>query len=267
MIIKNSKIETPLFSIITSTFNPGFSIVKTIESLNVQSFTQFEWVVVDGCSQDSTINIIQEMANCDYILISEKDTGIYNAWNKGVKFCRGKWVLFVGSGDRLFPDVLWFLYKNINNVRDQINFVYGGILLTGCGVQKLRKSMVNLGEWDLGLPVLPPHPSVLHRSVIFNETNMFDESYKIAADSKFLIKNMNDKNSMFIDVLIVDMEIGGISSRPSSWQIIANEKNRICDELELKKPKWYTRIRDIKLIIKPFLYFLLFKPIDLILKK
>ena len=95
----------PLVSIITVCFNSEKTIQKTIQSLLNQSVTGFEYILVDGKSKDSTIEIIKSFENkfkekgISYKWISEKDTGIYNAFNKGINLSKGKWISFLGSDD------------------------------------------------------------------------------------------------------------------------------------------------------------------------
>ena len=89
-----------LISVITITYNAATVIAPTLESLNDQSFRNFEHIVVDGASTDNTVALIREMSP-DSSVVSEPDKGLYDAMNKGMARARGKYLLFLNAGDSL----------------------------------------------------------------------------------------------------------------------------------------------------------------------
>lgn len=96
----------PLISIITITYNAAPVIRPTLESLNAQTFRDFEHLVIDGASKDDTVSIVSEMCP-DSIILSEPDRGLYDAMNKGLRTAKGKYLLFLNAGDALHsPDTL-----------------------------------------------------------------------------------------------------------------------------------------------------------------
>lgn len=96
----------PLISIITITYNAAPVIRPTLESLNAQTFRDFEHLVIDGASKDDTVSIVSEMCP-DSIIRSEPDRGLYDAMNKGLRAAKGKYLLFLNAGDALHtPDTL-----------------------------------------------------------------------------------------------------------------------------------------------------------------
>lgn len=92
-----AEMKNPLITVITASFNSAQTIAETIESVYIQSCSDFQYIIVDGGSTDGTVEIIQSF-KCKFqdrlIWISEKDEGIYDAWNKGVKLAQGEWVCF-----------------------------------------------------------------------------------------------------------------------------------------------------------------------------
>ena len=92
----------PLFSIIIVSLNTKYQFLKTINSVKNQTFKKYEVVVVDGKSKDGTIAEIKRIKNKKFKFIIEKDRGIYDAMNKGVKKCSGRWIIFLNSGDILY---------------------------------------------------------------------------------------------------------------------------------------------------------------------
>lgn len=91
--------NSPLFSIITITFNAGRVLPATMLSVGEQSFHDFEHIIVDGASSDDTISIARDYATPDLRIISEKDRGLYDAMNKGLKMAKGKYLIFLNAGD------------------------------------------------------------------------------------------------------------------------------------------------------------------------
>src|SRR5262245_18365078 len=98
--------QPPLISVIMPSYNSAETIRATLGSLDKQQFRDFELVVMDGGSFDSTIRIVELLASVDerVRLFSEKDKGIYDAMNKGIQAASGTWLYFLGSDDRLYDD-------------------------------------------------------------------------------------------------------------------------------------------------------------------
>lgn len=88
----------PLFSVITACFNARAALLHTAKSLELQEFRDFEWIVIDGGSSDGTLELLSELPNVA-IWLSEPDHGIAEAWNKGIKLCKGNQILFLNAGD------------------------------------------------------------------------------------------------------------------------------------------------------------------------
>ena len=115
-------------SIIIATFNSDKTLSATLDSLLKQTYNKFEVIIVDGLSNDNTLAIIKEyeekflQANINYILLSEKDSGIYDAWNKGLKKVNSNWIAFLGSDDTYYPNALEMYNEAINN-SENINYI------------------------------------------------------------------------------------------------------------------------------------------------
>ncbi|MBV6647539.1 MAG: glycosyltransferase [Cyclobacteriaceae bacterium] len=94
----------PQISIITVVFNAESLIQRTIESVQNQSFQDFEHRIINGVSTDGTLGIIEKYKHPKLFLLSEQDTGIYDAMNKGIQLAKGKYLLFLNAGDELASD-------------------------------------------------------------------------------------------------------------------------------------------------------------------
>ena len=127
-VFKNSKENSPLISIITVVKNNKKYIEETIKSILDQNYKNFEFIIIDGKSTDGTLDIIKKYdANnlIDY-WISEKDSGLYDAFNKGLNLARGDMIGFVNSDDLLLKDALKILVKYYNSY-PEIDFIFGSV--------------------------------------------------------------------------------------------------------------------------------------------
>lgn len=101
------RMNTPLISIITITFNAELTLPATMKSVAAQTWQDFEHVIIDGASVDNTVDIARKLGGRDVRILSERDNGLYDAMNKGLKLARGKYVLFLNAGDAFAtPDTL-----------------------------------------------------------------------------------------------------------------------------------------------------------------
>ena len=128
---------TKKVSVITVCFNAEASIGNTLKSVLDQTYTDYEYVIVDGASKDNTLKIIEdykagfEAKGIKITVISEKDNGIYDAMNKAVKYCSGEWLIYLNADDSLADqDVL----KDMFETKDYEGFdvVYGGSYTVKC---------------------------------------------------------------------------------------------------------------------------------------
>ena len=103
----------PLISIITITYNEEKYLEKTIQSVINQNYKNFEYIVIDGNSTDNTVNIIKKYKNNIDCYINEKDSGIYDAMNKGINKANGRWINFMNGGDTFANNSV---LKNLNIV-------------------------------------------------------------------------------------------------------------------------------------------------------
>jgi glycosyltransferase involved in cell wall biosynthesis len=187
----NSK---PFFSIITSTLNAAGTIGRCIQSVAVQTFEGREHIVVDGASTDGTAELLHSRRDQFSVLISEPDTGIYSAWNKALLNARGEWIFFLGGDDVLadaevLADVAEFIGKN----GLQGGIVYGDVLLvkeesyTELEHRRVDPRRICRQSFFDIVPGIPPHPSVFHHRSLFSQFGRFDEKFRIAADTKFIL--------------------------------------------------------------------------------
>jgi|TARA_B110000914_G_C15463852_1_gene447268 glycosyltransferase involved in cell wall biosynthesis len=223
----NSKIDNFKFTIITSTYNCGNDILVTAESIRNQNRNDIQWIVVDGSSSTENKILLEECKDLFSVFISEKDTGIYDAWNKGCDFIKGSWVIFLGAGDMFYSaNTLNLIEIEIDKLQNQTKLIYGKLEL----ISETGKQLKIIGEnwdkmrnkWNNGRMKLPVHPEVFHHKSLFEDLR-FNTEYTIVGDSDFLIKAIAKSDPIFVDVIVTKMLAGGTSQNPKNREKIINE--------------------------------------------
>ena len=173
----------PLVSIITINRNNADGLRKTLASIFAQSFSKFESLVIDGASIDGSRKIIKEYASKIQYSVSEPDSGIYNAMNKGIKVAKGKYCLFLNSGD-LLPTV--HTLASIVKFNPSAEIVYGDILIDD-GKQQILGKMPEHLTVDLFVERELWHQAFIKRG-LFSTYGQYDEGFRYAADYAFYLK-------------------------------------------------------------------------------
>jgi glycosyltransferase involved in cell wall biosynthesis len=221
---------TKKLSIITVNRNNAEGLRKTIGSVTCQSFRDFEFIVIDGASDDDSPKIILE--NRDHLdyWVSEPDKGTYHAMNKGLQVARGEYCLFLNSGDYLSrPDILELVFRKDSGA----DIVSGNVLKIRPNNQFRRvTSPEKVSLHRLCIHSLP-HQATLIRTSLFEEIGFYTESYRIASDWEFFLKALvlHKKSYLHIEQDISYFRIGGISSTEQYFQLSREESHDILRRL------------------------------------
>lgn len=125
-IFKKSEKSKPLISIITAVFNAENYLDEALQSLYSQGYKNYEHIIIDGGSNDKTLDIIKKNQNNIDYWVSQKDKGIYDAFNLGMRLSRGDYIGFLNSDDKYVPDALNILLNYINKYPDK-DFIFGSV--------------------------------------------------------------------------------------------------------------------------------------------
>ena len=224
-------------SIITINYNNADGLRKTMESVFAQTYKEFEYIVVGGASTDGSVDVIRASAlqaeGLTFTWISEKDSGIYNAMNKGLKMSHGEYTLMLNSWDylvdehvieRIMPELDGTDIVQGNNIEERANGVYRN---RGYGKSDIDFFDVMKGQFL--------HQSSFCRRELFDKFGYFDESYRIAADTKFFMicLGRNDATFKYVDIDVTNYDLTGISADLSDKWVFCrkNEFNRIIKEV------------------------------------
>lgn len=202
-----------MINIVTATYNCESTVEKSILSvLNLN--VPLNYIIIDGESRDNTVKIIKKYSEHIDYFISEKDDGIYDAWNKALRYIRRGWVIFLGADDFIIKENFVSL---INMIKDDL-FYYDLICSRCTLIDKNGDSKLTFGENFDELKIKKymcvANPSLLYNTNMFNN-NRFSTNYKICADYEFLIRKKNLK-TLYNPNPIIKMTEGGASSSISA---------------------------------------------------
>ena len=213
-------------SIITTCFNREKTIRDCIESVVNQKYPDIEYIVVDGASTDSSLTVINEYKDRISRIVSEPDQGMYEAINKGIRRATGDIVGLVHSDD--------FLYSNetISHIVDKFeqtgaDFLYGdGLFVDATDTEEVVRNWIggSYRLWKVKHGWLPLHPTCYIKRDVMNKRGLYNETYKIAADSDLLFRYLlgGDLSVVYLHEYIIKMRMGGLSTdsrkRRQMWQ-------------------------------------------------
>lgn len=221
-------------SIITVTYNAGKYLEKTLLSILSQSYSNIELIVIDGNSTDGTLEVLKKYQN-QLAYISEPDSGIYDAMNKGVALATGDIVGILNSDDVLYENDT--IEKIVKSFSLDIDCIYGNVVIVNKLDQIVRKynsSNFILSDFEFGH--MPPHPSFYVRKNLFQNFGFYNTSFKISADFDLLLRYLyiHKIKSKFLNQNIVKMRDGGVSSTLKNKWLLNKEILCACREHKIR---------------------------------
>lgn len=198
-------------SLILATYNSKDNFIKTYKSIKKQTYEEIEIVVIDGGSKDGTCEVIKEISEKEtknFLWISEKDSGIYNAMNKGLRLATGDILAFFNDE---FTD-----NRAIEKIVDAIeNSGMDGAHsdLVYCKDGRIIRKW-EMGEGDIRQGWMPAHPTLFLKKEVYQKYGGYKENYKCAADYEFMVRILKNQDIKlkYIPEILVSMFYGGTSS-------------------------------------------------------
>lgn len=225
-------------SVVTVVYNCVNTIQDCIESVLNQDYDNIEFIIIDGGSKDGTVDVVKKYESRITLFVSEKDNGIYDAMNKGVKMATGDVVGILNADD--------FFYSNDTISKIAREFVNDPALDATIAdivfVNSVNDRIVrhyNAKKWRparFAWGYMPPHPSFFCKRYLFDKLGYYKTDYKIAADYELLIRYLyvNKINYRYLPMITTRMRMGGVSTKNLNSIIILNKEiKRACDENHL----------------------------------
>ena len=207
-------------TIITVCYNSAKTIANTLISVREQNYKNIEHIVIDGGSKDNTLEVVAAEGAHVAKLVSERDNGIYDAMNKGIKLATGDVVAFLNADDFYKDaDVLSRVARVMQ--AEQLDALYGDVEFFRPGQQDTVARRYNSGRFTagrLGWGWMPAHPALFVRRALFERYGVFRTDYRIAGDFEFIARVFKhpELRHRHLPESLVRMQLGGVST--SGWR-------------------------------------------------
>lgn len=222
----------PKISLITVSYNSAATIEDTIKSVASQKYGSTEYIVVDGLSSDDTPVILQRYSHVISRVISEKDSGIYDAMNKGIACATGDIIGLINSDDVLSDDLVLQRVSQVFQENPDVEACYGDLCYVSQNdlkntVRYWRSKPHKRGFFSKGW--VPPHPTFYIRREVFEKYGGFDLNFDIAADFELMLRFMevHQIKTVYLPNVLVRMRLGGTTNK--------SVKNIYLQNLEIRR--------------------------------
>jgi glycosyltransferase involved in cell wall biosynthesis len=245
-------------SIITISYNAVHTIEETIRSVLGQDYPLVEYIVVDGGSNDGTLDVIEKYRDRIASVITEPDTGLYNAMNKGLRYANGDVVAVLNSDD---------VYAHTSVVRtvvevlhtEEVDACYGDLLYVSRDhpekvVRYWKAGLV--GEESFRRGWMPPHPTFFAKRACYEAYGYFNETFRFSADYELMLRFLHryGVKASYIPEVLVHMKTGGVSNSSLRNRLAANKEDRKAWVVNGLTPSLFTvRLKPIRKIGQYFL--------------
>jgi glycosyltransferase involved in cell wall biosynthesis len=256
--------------IITINLNNCEGLKNTIKSIVNQTFLDFEFIIIDGNSNDKSVELIKEYSQYISKWVSESDTGIYQAMNKGIRMANGKYLLFLNSGDFLVNNqVLECVFnqeRNADILCGKCNISdNGSVVHTTNPPQNITFGTL----YSNGLS----HQSTFIKKELFQKLGYYREDFRINSDIEFWYRSIiwAGASTEKLDVVISDYNLDGLSSKENRTEEFLLEHQKILADPKLQKfipdyEKWKNEKSELKILIWAKSKTIIYKPIFVMYK-
>jgi glycosyltransferase involved in cell wall biosynthesis len=223
-------VSRPQISVIVPVLNSRATLRRCLDSVLGQKSADCELVVVDGGSTDGSLEILRGYGERLPNWESKPDGGVYPAFNRGVRRSKGDWIHILGSDDYLWSaDVLQRISPHLAGAAPEFRVVYGQV----CMVNEQGESLGVAGEpWPsyrrrFLQGYIIPHQAVFHHRSLFDVHGPFNESFRVAGDYEFLLRELARRPALFVPgIVIAAYQMSGGSSVPENWLRVLRERRR-----------------------------------------
>lgn len=241
-------------SIITINLNNREGLKKTIDSVVSQTFTDFEWIVIDGGSTDGSRELMEQYESRFSYWVSEPDKGIYNAMNKGVLKANGDYLLFLNSGDYLSSSTVFSQFIELQTEED---YVCGNVEVEVDGEYEILKSPER-ADFGFFFRSSLPHQASFIRKRLFETYGLYNEENKIVSDWEIGLRSlvMGTAKYKHIELTVCFFDLTGVSSQ-QEFKVVRDQEQRrfylsimpeyVLDELNYYKKEYNASIPKLRL--------------------
>ena len=217
----------PLISVVVSVYNGATTLQQCIDSVIGQTYPGRELIIIDGRSRDGTLEILRRNTGQLSYWVSEPDSGIYHAWNKG-------------ADDYLWAsNVLARIAPALVQAYPPSRVVYGQVAVVNAAGKEVSRTGVDWATASRRMREIMclPHTGLMHHRSLFDTHGKFDESFQIGGDYEMLLRELRQGNAVYVsDLVVAAMRHGGVSSDPTGSLRMLREFRRAQRMHDLRRP-------------------------------
>lgn len=230
-------------SVIIATFNASSTIQRCLSSIVRQKTPEVEILLIDGGSVDDTMSLVSSFGDAIDYVVSEKDAGIYDAWNKGIRQSTGRWLQFIGADDILLDGAI---ATQLGWIRSNdtlcVDIITGKAIMTDSEGKVIKYLSEPYRYKTFVYRMDFAHGATLHNRRLFEEQGLFDTRFRICGDYEFLLRK--PLRSAFIDADLLQITYGGVSTTLAGRRepFYARQKHHVL-------PLWKNRLLYLREVI------------------
>jgi glycosyltransferase involved in cell wall biosynthesis len=238
-IVAEGSAKQPLVTVVTAVFNGQPYIANCLESVLAQDYINIEHIVLDGGSDDGTVQVLRQYDDRLAFWKSEPDNGVYDAWNKSLVEARGEWICFLGADDEFLPGAvsaymaLAAKHPEAEYLSSRLRWVHpSGYVNNAHG---------RAWQWNLfAKRMCVAHVGSMHRRSLYDRLGVYDVTYRSAADYELLLRARDGLRAAYMPVTTAIMRAGGVSDNSSALaeaaraKIVSGGRNPIRGVVELQ---------------------------------
>lgn len=233
-------------SIITVCYNSAATIEGTIQSVLGQSYPDIDYIIIDGESTDDTLKIIGKYKQDISTILSEKDKGMYDAINKGIRLCKGDIIAILNADDLYMDDNV--IGEVVAKMQEEKAYsLYSDLYyVSSKDTNKIIRNWVS-GKYNRQKFLygwMPPHPAFFVKKSAYEKYGNFNLNFKSAADYELMLRFLykNNLSTCYIPRPLVRMRVGGMSNVSLANRIKANKEDRKAWRMNGLRPRPYTML-------------------------
>ena len=205
----NTSPQLPLVSVVTAVFNGKHYITGCIESVLQQDYPNVEHIIIDGGSTDGTLDVLRDYTDRVAYWHSERDRGVYDAWNKALQIARGEWICFLGADDEFLPGAI-SAYMQLAARRPDAEYLSSRERwVHSNGSERIKGaawSWRRFRRWNCA-----SHVGSMHRRTLFDRLGTYDLSFGSVADYELLLRARDTLRSAYMSTITVMVRAGGMT--------------------------------------------------------
>jgi len=231
-----SSADRPLVTVVTAVFNGRPYLAGCLESVLRQDYPNIEHVILDGGSDDGTVDVLRQYDDRIAFWKSEPDKGVYDAWNKALTETCGEWICFLGVDDEFLPGAI-SSYIALATRNPQAEYLSSQVKwIHSSGYMRMMGKPWTWGRFRKWM--CTAHVGSMHRRSLYDRLGAYDTSYRSAADYEFLLRARDELKAAYMPIPTVIMRAGGVSDTAVSLEetkrakISTGGRNKLLAEFE-----------------------------------